>query len=383
MTRNERGLPMLRQIKIGLLFSLHGTVAVIEKDQLNSAMVAINKINNCGGIDGYKLEPIVEDIQSDPVVTAKKTHHLIHNHQVVSILGCYTSACRKAALPVLERGDSLLIYPTLYEGEEHSENIFYCGATPNQQLQDFIPWIIDNLGKNVFLLGSDYVYPRETNRQVRQLILENGGSLAGEAYQPLGAQDFSIIIDLIKKSDTNVVFSTLVGENTINFYGQYYHQGLRSDTIPICSPITSESEIKAMETRYALGHYTSFGYFQSLTTPENQEFVAMYKSTYGMESVLSSVMEASYFSVFLLSQALKQADSFSMQNLRKVLAGQEFQAPQGKIMIDQKNQHTWLWSRIGRANENGQFDIMWESRAPIKPEPWANVLYPGLKNQDR
>lgn len=373
---------MSQEIKIGLLFSLHGTIAVIEKEQLNSAMVAINKINNSGGIDGYKLVPVVEDIQSDPVVTAKKTHHLINNHQVVAILGCYTSACRRAALPVLELNDGLLIYPTLYEGEEHSENVFYCGATPNQQLQDFIPWIIDNLGKNVFLIGSDYVYPRETNRQVKNLIWENSGTITGEAYQPLGAQDFSTVIDLIKNSDTSIVFSTLVGENAINFYRQYYQNGLRSDTIPVCSSITSESEIKAMETRYAFGHYTSFGYFQSLTTPENEEFVAMYKYAYGQESVLSSVMEASYFGVLLLSQALKYANSFSFENLRKTLAGQKFQAPQGKIMIDQKNQHTWLWSRVGRVNDKGQFDILWESRGPIKPEPWATVLYPGLKNQD-
>jgi len=374
---------MLREIKIGLLFSLHGTTAVIERDQFNSAMVAINKINNSGGIDGYKLVPIVEDINSDPVVTAKKTHHLINNHQVVALLGCYTSACRKAALPVLELNDGLLIYPTLYEGEEHSENIFYCGDTPNQQLQNFIPWILDNLGNNVFLIGSDYVYPRETNRQVKNLILENGGSIVGEAYQPLGWQDFSRVIDLIQAADSQVVFSTLVGDNTVNFYRQYYQKGLRSEMIPICSPITSESEIKAMHARYAYGHYTSFGYFQSVNTPENEEFVEMYKFTHGRESVLSSLMEASYFGVFLLCQALKQAESFSFTNIRNALLGQEFQAPQGKIMIDRKNQHTWLWSRVGRANEKGQFDIMWESSGPIKPEPWASVLFPGVKNNER
>ncbi|MHB1419946.1 MAG: transporter substrate-binding domain-containing protein [Bacillota bacterium] len=370
---------MLKEIKIGLLFSLHGTTAVIERDQFNSAMLAINKINNSGGIEGYKLVPVVEDINSDPVVTAKKTHHLINNHQVVTMLGCYTSACRRAALPVLELNDVLLIYPTLYEGEEHSENIFYCGATPNQQLQAFIPWILDNLGQKVFLIGSDYVYPRETNRQVKNLISDNGGNVVGEAYQPLGWQDFSRVIDLIKFADSEVVFSTLVGDNTVNFYQQFYKKGLRSKEIPICSSITSESEIKAMQARYAYGHYTSFGYFQSVNTPENEEFVEMYKFEHGQDSVLSSVMEASYFGVFLLCQALKIAKDFSFTNLRDALSGQVFQAPQGKIMIDKNNQHTWLWSRVGQANEKGQFDIVWESGGPIKPEPWVSVLFPSIK----
>jgi urea ABC transporter urea binding protein len=365
-------------IKVGILHSLSGTIAIIEQSLHNAELLAIEEINAKGGVMGKKIQPVIEDPQSLVQVFAEKAKKLLLEDKVVAVLGCYTSASRQSVLPVFEQNNGVLLYPTLYEAQECSKNCFYTGAVPNQQLDDFVPWIIKTLGrKKFYMVGSNYIYPKETNREVKALLKMHGGEDVGEEYAPLGHTEFSTIINNIAGSGAEVIFSDLVGDSIVAFYKQYRQFGLTPADLPICTPITTEQEIAAMGPENAFGHYTSFNYFQSVDTPENKVFVERYKAKYGANSVTNAVMEAAYFSTYLLAQAIEKVKSTEADALIfEGLPGQEFTAPQGKVKIDEKNHHTWLWSRIGKANEQGQFDIVWTSDASIRPDPWVDLLYP-------
>ena len=365
-------------IKVGILHSLSGTIAIIEQSLHNAELLAIEEINAKGGVMGKKIQPVIEDPQSLVQVFAEKAKKLLLEDKVVAVLGCYTSASRQSVLPVFERNNGVLLYPTLYEAQECSKNCFYTGAVPNQQLDDFVPWIIKTLGrKKFYMVGSNYIYPKETNREVKALLKTHGGENVGEEYAPLGHTEFSTIINNIAGSGAEVIFSDLVGDSIVAFYKQYRQFGLTPADLPICTPITTEQEIAAMGPENAFGHYTSFNYFQSVDTPENKVFVERYKAKYGANSVTNAVMEAAYFETYFLAQAIEKVKSTDADALIfEGLPGQEFTAPQGKVKIDEKNHHTWLWSRIGKANEQGQFDIVWTSDASIRPDPWVDLLYP-------
>jgi urea transport system substrate-binding protein len=365
-------------IKVGILHSLSGTIAIIEKSLHDAELLAIEEINAKGGVMGKKLEPVIEDPQSLVQVFAEKAKKLLLQDKVVAVLGCYTSASRQSVLPVFEQNNGVLLYPTLYEAQECSKNCFYTGAVPNQQLDDFVPWIINTLKrKKFYLIGANYIYPKETNREVKALLQKHGGTVVAEEYSPLGATEFSTNINKIAASKPDVVFSDLVGDQIVAFYKQFKEFGITANDIPICTPITTEQEIQAMGAENAVGHYTSFNYFQSVKTPENERFVSRFKAKYGKNSVTNAVMEAAYFQTYFLAQAIEKVKSTDPDALIfEGLPGQEFQAPQGKVKIDPENHHTWLWARIGRANEQGQFDEVWKSSDWIRPEPWVKLLYP-------
>lgn len=364
-------------IKVGVLFSLSGATAVTEKGMANAALLAIDEINANGGVKGKKLIPVQEDLASQPSVAATKAKKLLLQDKVVAIVGGYTSASRQAMLPIVEQNKGVLVYPTLYEGEECSKNIIYTGAVPNQQLQDFIPWLIENYGKKFFFVGSDYVYPAETNKQVKALLQKHGGEVVGEEYVPIGHSEFSSVVNKIKTARPNVIFSDLVGDSVAAFYKQYKSYGLDPAKMPIASPITAETDVASMGAEVGEGHITSYGYFQSLDTTENKKFVEAYHKKYGQNEPITSVIEAAYFSTHLLAKALEKTDD--MQNadkLVKAFAGLEYQAPQGKIRIDEHNNHTYLYSRIAKIGKDGQFHVLKESKEPIAPEPWAKILFP-------
>jgi urea ABC transporter urea binding protein len=365
-------------IKVGILHSLSGTIAIIERSLHNAELLAIEEINANGGVLGKQLEPVIEDPQSMVQVFNEKAKKLLLEDQVVAVLGCYTSASRQSVLPVFEEHNGLLLYPTLYEAQECSKNCFYTGAVPNQQLDDFVPWIINELGrKRFYLIGANYIYPKETNREVKALLQKHGGETVAEEYAPLGHTEFSTNINKIAASAPDIVFSDLVGDQIVAFYKQFRQFGITAEDIPICTPITTEQEIAAMGAENALGHYTSFNYFQSVDTPENKRFVERYKAKYGEDQVTNAVMEAAYFQTYFLAQAIEKVGSTDTDALIfEGLPGQEFVAPQGKVKIDEKNHHTWLWARIGQANEQGQFDVVWKSEDWIRPDPWVDLLYP-------
>ena len=364
-------------IKVGILHSLSGTIAIIERSLHNAELLAIEEINAKGGVMGKMIEPVVEDPQSMVQVFAQKAKKLLLQDKVVAVLGCYTSASRQSVLPVFEEHNGLLLYPTLYEAQECSKNCFYTGAVPNQQLDDFVPWILNTLGrKKFYLIGANYIYPKETNREVKALLKQHGGTHVAEEYSPLGHTEFSTNINKIAASGCDVVFSDLVGDQIVAFYKQYRQFGITAKDIPICTPITTEQEIKAMGAKNALGHYTSFNYFQSTKSPENESFVRNFKRKYGKDAVTNAVMEAAYFQTFFLAQAIEKVGTDTDALIFEGLPGQQFQAPQGKVKIDEKNHHTWLWARIGRANEEGQFDEVDVSADWIEPDPWVDLLYP-------
>lgn len=365
-------------IRIGILYSLSGTIAIIEKSLHDAALMAIDEINAKGGIDGRKIEPVIKDPASDPNVFNEKAKELVEQDRVNLIMGCYTSASRKAVLPVVERENALLWYPTLYEGEECSSNVIYTGQVPNQQLERFVPYIVKSRGRKVYLIGSNYIYPKVTNQAVKALLAKNGGTVAGEEYAPLGTSEFSTTINKIARAKPDAVFSDLVGDSVVAFYKQYRDAGITSHDIPIYSPITTEEEIQAMGPENAVGHYTSFDYFQSIDTVENKAFVANFKSRYGKDRVTNAVMHAAYFQTFLLAQAIAKAHSTETTAVRKGALGQSFKSPEGIVSIDARNQHTSLFERVGRANDRGQFDIVYDSKHSIAPQPWFSPLYPHL-----
>ncbi len=364
-------------IKVGILHSLSGTIAIIERSLHNAELLAIEEINANGGVGGKMIEPVVEDPQSMVQVFNEKAKKLLLEDRVVAVLGCYTSASRQSVLPVFEQYNGVLLYPTLYEAQECSKNVFYTGAVPNQQLDDFVPWILDTLGrKKFYLIGANYIYPKETNREVKALLEKFGGETIAEEYAPLGHTEFSTNINKIAASGTEIVFSDLVGDQIVAFYKQYKQFGITADDIPICTPITTEQEIQAMGAEYAVGHYTSFNYFQSTNTAENKTFVERFKAKYGQNQVTNAVMEAAYFQTYFLAQAIEKVGTDPDALIYEGLPGQEFTAPQGPVKIDEKNHHTWLWARIGQANEEGQFDEVWVSDEAIRPDPWVDYLYP-------
>ncbi|MBM3585262.1 MAG: ABC transporter substrate-binding protein [Alphaproteobacteria bacterium] len=365
-------------IKVGILHSLSGTIAIIETSLHNAERLAIEEINANGGIMGKMIEPVIEDPQSQPPIFAEKAKKLLLNDQVVAVLGCYTSASRQSVLPVFEEYNGVLLYPTLYEAQECSKNCFYTGAVPNQQLDDFEPWIVRELGrKKCYMIGSNYIYPKETNREWKALLEISGAENVGEEYAPLGHTEFSTVINNIANSGADYVFSTLVGDSIVAFYKQFRQFGFTPEDVPICTPITTEQETAAMGPENAAGHYTSFNYFQTVDTPENASFVERYKAKFGANEVTNAVMEAAYFQTYLLAQAIEKTQSTEADALIfDGLPGQEFTAPQGPVKIDEKNHHTHLWARIARARDDGQFDIVWTSPERIRPDPWVDYLYP-------
>jgi urea transport system substrate-binding protein len=364
-------------IKVGILHSLSGTVAIIERSLHNAEMLAIEEINEKGGINGKKIQPIVEDAQSLVQVFAEKAKKLILEDKCVAVLGCYTSASRQSVLPVFEQYNSVLMYPTFYEAQECSYNCFYTCQVPSQQLDDYVPWIINTLGrKNFYLIGANYIYPKETNREVKALLQKYGGKTVAEEYAPLGHTEFSTNINKIASSAADVVFSDLVGDQIVAFYKQYRGFGIRPEDIPICSSVTTEQENAAMGGENAAGHYTSMSYFQTVKSTENASFLEKYRAKYGANEVTNAVMECAYIQTHFLAQAIAKVGTDPDALIQEGLPGQEYLAPQGRVKVDEKNHHAWLWSRIGKADESGLFQDVWKSQDWVHPEAWTPYLYP-------
>lgn len=369
-TNSEEG------IKVGVLFSLSGPTSISEAGMADAALLAIEEINNDGGINGKPLIPIQEDYASDPSQAATKAQKLIMNDNVVAIVGGLTSATRQAMLPVVEENSSVLVYPSVYEGEEFSKNIIYTGAVPNQQVEKFIPWLTENVGKRFYFVGNDYIYPVQMNNQVRKLLELEGGEVVGEQYAPIGHSEFSTILNEIRQVQPDVIFSTLISDSVPPFYSQFYDYGFRAEELPIASPTTNETELSAIANKVAKGHISSHAYFKTTDTPENEKFVKAFQEKYGEEKPISTIIEAAYYSVYLLAEALKKVDDpTNSEALIEAFIGLEFKAPQGTITVDE-NHHTWVTPRIGIINENGEFETVSTAEAPIRPEPWSKLLYP-------
>lgn len=358
--------------RVGVIFSKTGFMAVIEETQLRGTLIAIDEINAAGGINGRELEPIVFDPGSESAAFGYCAKRLMIEHGVTTIFGCYTSSSRKAVLPVVERLNGLLWYPTLYEGFEFSQNIIYTGAAPNQNSVTLCRFLMENYGSRFYFVGSDYVYPRESNRIMRELLRNNGGEVVGESYLSLRAErrDFLPIVRDIRRQSPDVIFSTVVGDSTIHLYQSYAESGFDPKTTPIASLTTTEAEIRAMGFDVGKGHITAAPYFESIDNERNSSFVARYKRRYGEDSSTNMCVEAAYFQVHVFAKALEQTNSIETDVLRPMVLGSEFEAPQGHVAINAACSHTDLWTRIGRVNRWGQFDILQQSLAPVGADPY-------------
>ncbi|EMS69153.1 urea ABC transporter substrate-binding protein [Ruminiclostridium cellobioparum] len=357
-------------IKVGILHSLSGTMAISEVSVKDAEIMAIEEINAAGGVLGRKIEPVVEDGASDWPKFAEKAKKLLQNDKVATVFGCWTSASRKAVLPVFEENNGLLWYPVQYEGMESSPNIFYSGAAPNQQIVPAVEWLLQNKGKKFFLLGSDYVFPRTANKIIKAQLAAQGGELIAEEYTPLGHTDYSTIVNKIKAAKPDVVFNTLNGDSNVAFFKELKASGITSKDLTTCSVSVAEEEIRGIGADNMAGHLVSWNYYQTTDTPENKAFVEKYRAKYGADRVTDDPIEAAYINVYLWAEAVKKAGSTDVAKVKEAAKGLEFKAPEGTVKIEGENQHLWKPVRIGEVQPDGLIKEIWSTAESVKPDPY-------------
>jgi urea transport system substrate-binding protein len=357
-------------IRIGVLHSQKGTMAISETAVLKSTLMAMDEINREGGLLGRRVEAVVADGESDPTRFATEAERLITQEKVSAIFGCWTSASRKSVKPVFEKHSHLLFYPLQYEGLEQSPHIIYTGAAPNQQVIPAVSYCLENLGKRFYLVGSDYIFPRTANAIIKDQLTALGGEVVGERYLPLGGTDAASIVKDIAATRPDVILNTINGDSNVAFFTALRGAGITPKDIPTLSFSIGETELQHLASHGMAGDYAAWNYFQSLQTPENKEFVEAFQRTAGKDAVTSDPVEAAYFGVHLWAQAVRDAGSTEPEAVRKAIRGQGFAAPEGLVYIDGETQHTWKTVRIGRIREDGQFDVVWESRKPVRPLPY-------------
>jgi urea transport system substrate-binding protein len=360
-------------VKLGLLHSLSGTIAIAEASLVDAEKLAIEEINAAGGVLGKKIEVVIEDGASENPVFAEKARKLLERDKVAAIIGCYTSASRKAVLPALNQAKGLLFYPTYYEGQEQDKRVIYPSQEATQSVIAAIDWMAREKGKSFFLVGSDYIYPRTCNKIAKPTIAKAGGKVLGEEYAPLGHTEFSSIINKIKAAKPDCIYSTVVGGSNVAFYKQLRAAGLDGAKQVLLSTVVSENEIEGIGKDNAQGYYACMGYFQSIKNPANERVVKAFKAKYGPERVIGDPMEVAYNSVYLWKLAVEKAKSFDPEKVVAAAGNVEFDAPEGKVKIHASNHHVWKKVRIGRARPDGQFDIVWESPNAIEPNPFPKV----------
>jgi urea transport system substrate-binding protein len=363
-------------IKVGLLHSKSGTMAISETTVLDAEKLAIKEINAAGGVLGKQIEIVEEDGASDWPTFGEKATKLIEQDKVVVIFGCWTSASRKAVLPVFESKNHMLWYPVQYEGQECSKNIFYTGAAPNQQIEPAVDWLLKNKGKEFFLVGSDYVFPRTANTIIKEQLKAKGGKTVGEDYLPLGNTEVTPIITKIKQAlpKGGVIFNSLNGDSNVAFFKQIQAAGLTPDKYPTMSVSIAEEEVRQIGKEYLKGHYAAWNYFQTVDTPANKTWVENFKKEYGAERVTNDPMEAAYIMVYLWKQAVEKAGvADDLEKVRAAAIGQSFDAPEGKVTMN-ANHHISKTVRLGQVRDDGLFDIVFSTDGPVDPLPWNQYV---------
>ena len=357
-------------IKIGDLHSLSGTMAISEVTVKNAEMLAVDEINAAGGVLGKKLDVVVEDGASDWPTFAEKAQKLISVDKVAVVFGGWTSASRKAMLPVFERNKALLWYPVQYEGLEKSPYIFYTGATTNQQIVPGLDYL-KSVGKtNIFLVGSDYVFPRTANKEIKAYAAANGMKILGEEYSPLGHTEYSTLVNKLKAAKPDAVFNTLNGDSNVAFFKQLRAAGVTAEQMPVMSVSVAEEEVKGIGPDNVAGHLVAWNYYQTTDTPKNKEFVAAFQKKYGPNAVTSDPMEAGYTGVHLWAAAVEKAGTTEVEAVKKAAAGITWDAPEGTVTIDGPTQHLYKTARIGVIQPDGLIKEVWSSGQPIKPDPY-------------
>ena len=362
-----------KTVKVGLLHSLTGTMSISEIAVRDAELLAIEEINAAGGILGCQIKVVEEDGKSNPRMFAEKARKLLMEDKVATIFGCWTSDSRKAVQPVVEDLYGLLWYPVQYEGFEASPNIMYMGASPNQQVVPAIDFCTEKLGKRMYLIGSDYVFPHTCNAIIKSQLKHLGGTCVAEVYVPMHEADFSKIVKEIKELKPDVIINTLNGSSNQSFFSQLKYSGLDAEDIPVMSFSVSESEIKSIGADKLKGHYLAWNYFESTATAKNTRFVANFKKEFGDNIAVGDPEEAAYNAVNLWASACTRAGSFDVEAVRIAAKGISYIAPEGIVTIDGSNQHLYKIIRIGKIDERGQVEELYSSTAPVKPDPYLST----------
>jgi len=367
-------------VKIGFLNSLSGTMAISEKTVNDSLILAAEQINAGGGVLGKKLEVVTEDGASEPTIFAEKATKLISSNCVAAVFGGWTSSSRKAMLPVFEGANSLLFYPVQYEGLEASPNIFYTGATTNQQIIPALDYLKQKGVTSLFLVGSDYVFPRTANKEIKAYAKANGIEVKGEEYAPLGHTDFTTIVNKVRSAGAGAVFNTLNGDSNVAFFKEYRNAGLTAGAMPVVSVSIAEEEVGGIGVDNLVGQLTAWNYYQTIDTPRNKAFVADFKAKYGQNRVTSDPMEAAYTSLFLWKAIVEKANSFKTDDVQNAAGGVSYDAPEGTVTVNGENHHIAKTALIGKVGPDGLIYTEWSSGAPVEPDPflrsydWAKGL---------
>ncbi|GAA0979394.1 urea ABC transporter substrate-binding protein [Acrocarpospora macrocephala] len=362
-------------IKVGLLHSLSGTMAISEVTVRDAELLAIEEINKAGGVLGKQLEPVVEDGASDWPTFAEKANKLIAQDKVATVFGGWTSASRKAMLPVFEKRKALLWYPVQYEGLESSPYIFYTGATTNQQIIPGLDYLKEQGKKKIFLVGSDYVFPRTANKIIKAYAAANGMEILGEEYTPLGHTEYSTLTNKVVQAKPDAVFNTLNGDSNVAFFKQLKSAGVTAESMPVLSVSVAEEEVTGIGVDNIVGHPVAWNYYQTTETAANTKFVEAFKAKYGATKVTSDPMEAGYNAVYLWAEAAKKAGTVEVEALKKAAGGIALERPEGLVTIDGETQHMYKTARIGIIQPDGLIKEVWNSGEPIKPDPYLKT-YP-------
>jgi urea transport system substrate-binding protein len=367
-------------IRVGILHSLTGIMAISESSLKDVELMAIEEINQAGGVLGKKIEAIVEDPASDFTGRfPEKAKKLVLGDKVAAIFGCWTSVSRKNLLPIIEEHNALLFYPVAYEGNECSKNVIYAAATPSQQVLPAIEWILSPKGakrKSIFLIGTDYVFPRTANYIARQHLKTMDLEPAGEVYVPFGHKDFGDIVGQIKRSKATAIFCTINGDSNINFFNELAAQGVTPAICPAVTTLLGEDELRGLDPARVKGHFAVQSYFQSLDTPANKKFVKAFQAKYGRDRITDDAIASAYASVYLWKLAAEKAKSFDVDKVRAAISTIEFDAPEGKLKVSPKTLHTNKSFLVGRIRNDKQFDIVHKSEL-IEADPYPQVAFPG------
>lgn len=386
-------------IKVGILHSLSGTMAISETALKETALMTIAEINAKGGVMGKKLEPVVVDPASNWPLFAEKARQLLTQDKVAVVFGCWTSVSRKSVIPVFKELNGLLFYPVQYEGEELEKNVFYTGAAPNQQAIPAVEYLMSKEGgsaKRWVLLGTDYVYPRTTNKILRAFLKSKGVAEADimEEYTPFGHSDYQTIIAKIKKfaseGKKTAVVSTINGDSNVPFYKELGNAGLKATDVPVVAFSVGEEELRGVDTKPLVGHLAAWNYFQSIKNPTNDAFIKMYKDWAKKQKlpnadtvVTNDPMEATYIGIHMWKQAVEKAKSTDVDKVIAAMGGQTFKAPSGfTIKMDEKNHHLHKPVFIGEVKSDGQFNVVWKTKGPIKAAPWSPYIPGNDKKKD-
>jgi len=378
-------------IKVGILHSLSGTMAISETALKETALMTIEEINKNGGVLGKKLEPVVVDPASNWPLFAEKARQLLAKDKVAVVFGCWTSVSRKSVLPVFKELNGLLFYPVQYEGEELERNVFYTGAAPNQQAIPAVEYLMSKDGgeaKRFVLLGTDYVYPRTTNKILRAFLKSKGVKDEDimEEYTPFGHSDYQTIIAKIKKFSSEgkktAVVSTINGDSNVPFYKELGNAGLKATDVPVVAFSVGEEELRGVDTKPLVGHLAAWNYFMSLKNPQNEKFVKMYKEwavknklPNASTVVTNDPMEATYVGIHMWKQAVEKAKSTDVDKVIPAVGGQSFAAPSGyTLKMDETNHHLWKPVMIGEIKADGQFNVVWKTKGPIRAQPWSPFI---------